>query len=228
MVFTGPQASMFSFSDTGGYENTASGTASGSGQIIFAPTAGGAASATLTIKWQDQTGIHPPIAGPNTVYSLSGNGNSGGVPANEFPSMLQSARYLLIPTLGTIGKRLSYFDTTSLNDPVDASTYTFKSEDIIADRVPTLRRVVITHIDLGPATLVVQVTAVNDSGVLVINETTVTLGTSGFTGNMMTVYADVAVTGYRPQVTLIRAANAGSVSIVHVLGVGTTEKEVTL
>jgi hypothetical protein len=43
-----------------------------------------------------------------------------------------------------------------------------------------------------------------------------------------TAFADLAVTGYRPQITLFRAADGGPIAISHVVATGTVEKEVTL
>jgi hypothetical protein len=163
-------------------------------------------------------------------YNLTGTGiaNPNPPPAAEFPSLLQVFRYLLVPTLGTTGKVLSYYDIVAFNDTVDACQYVFKAEDIIADRVPTTRRVIITYIDEGVATLVVSVQAINDNGAIITGQTTITIGTAAATGAISTAYADLQVTGYRPQVILFRPANGGPIFISHVVAAGTIEKVVTL
>jgi hypothetical protein len=231
IIMTGPQAAQFSAGDPGPIYGHDTGT----GPITYTPTTLGAATATMTVHYELGTftggGLVTLDGIDRTIfYNLTGTGiaNPNPPPATETTSLLQSFRYLLVPTLGTTGKVLSYYDTTSFNDTVDACTYIFKAEDIIADRVPTTRRVMITYIDLGVATLFVTVSAVNDNGFIVTQQVSVTIGTVGASGLLSTAYFDLAITGYRPQVSLTRAANGGPVFISHVMATGTIEKNGTL
>ena len=228
---TGPQAAQF----TGDFNGPLYGTDTSSAGIRYTPTTLGAASATMTVHYELGTftggGLVTLDGIDRTItYNLTGTGisNPSPPPATETTSLLQVFRYLLVPTLGTTGKVLSYYDAGSFNDTVDGCTYIFKAEDIIADRVPTARRVIITYIDLGVATLHVTVSSVNDNGVINTQQTAITIGTVTASGILSTAYADLSVTGYRPQVTLFRSANGGPVFISHVVVTGTVEKEVTL
>lgn len=228
-AITGPQAAMFG----GVFDNFLSplyGADTASSSISFSPTALGAATATFTWHYRTGTNGNPTSPTLTGTYNLTGTGiaNPSPPPAVETTSLLQVFRQLLVPSLGTTGKVLSYYDAAVLNDSADSATYVYKAEDIIADRVPTTRRVVITYLDLGVATLSVSVTAINDNGVVVNQQVSVTLGTAAATGVLATAYADLAVTGYRPQVTLFRAANGGPIAISHVMATGTIEKDVTL
>jgi hypothetical protein len=206
------------------------GVDSNSASIVFTPAALGAVSVTMTVTYELGSNGIPNGNLLTLIYTLTGTGisNPSPPPATEVTSLLQSFRYLLVPSQGTTGKVLSFYDTTSLDDASDASTYTFKAEDLTAVRVPTVRRVMITYIDLGVATLHVSVTAVNDNGVIVTEQTAITIGTVGATQNICTAFADLSVTGYRPQVQLFRAAGGGPVFISHVVASGTIEKGGTL
>ena len=226
-TITGPQALRFS----GDMSDFFSGPgADGSTHIFrFNPTGLGAATATLT--WTYTQVVNGVTQAPGTgTYTLTGTGiaNPNPPPATETASLLQNFRYLLVPSQGTTGKVLSYYDTTLFNDAADNATYIFKAEDLTADRVPTVRRVIITYIDLGVATLVVNVSGVNDQGILVSGQTVITIGTVAATGVLSTAYADLSVTCYRPQIKLIRNAGAGQIAISHVMATGTIEKNVTL
>jgi hypothetical protein len=226
IVMSGAGSAQFGTNDPGPLY----GTDSNDAPIIFGPTALGAFSVTMTVTYRTgQNGA--PIGGPSTtIYTLTGTGisNPSPPPATETTSLLQVFRYLLVPSLGTTGKVLSYYNAGVFDDSADAATYIYKAEDIIADRVPTTRRVIVTYIDIGVATLHVTVNAVNDNGVLVTQQAAITIGTVGASGLLATAYADLAVTGYRPQITLFRAAGGGPIAISHVVATGTIEKEVTL
>lgn len=226
IIMSGSGSAQFSASDPGplyGHDNN-------SARIVFRPTAIGVYSVTMTVHYEVGQFGAPNGNILTLTYTLTGTGisNPSPPPDTEVAYLLQSFRYLLVPSLGITGKVLSYYDVASLNDVDDASTYVFKSEDVIADRVPTVRRVIITYFDLGVASLNVTVSGVNDQGAYVFAQTVVSIGTVATTGVLATAYADLSVTCYRPQITLTRPANAGSVAISHVVATGTVEKDVTL
>lgn len=228
-VITGPQASLF----TGNMFDSFFGPGNGSDTktFKFSPTGLGAASATLTWTY---TLVSNGVSIPGTgTYTLSGTGVSGGSPPppNELPSLVKALRYLLIPgstQVNQTNKVLSYFDVTTLDDANDSSTYLFKAEDILADRVPTVRRVIITYVDKGVATLTVNVSGINDQGVYTFGQVVLTIGTVGATGNLMTAFADLTVSCFRPQVKLSRAAGGGPIYISTVVVSGMVERQVTL
>jgi hypothetical protein len=225
-TITGAQASMFSGDMNDSFFGP--GNDGDSHLLTFTPSALGAATATLTWTYTLVTnGVSAPGTG---TYTLTGTGisNPSPPPATEVTSLLQSFRYLLVPSQGTTGKVLSFYDTTSLNDATDNSVYTFKAEDIHADRVPTVRRVIITYIDLGVASIVVNVSGINDNGTLAFGQAVISIGTVGATQNICTAYADLSVSCYRPQVTLTRNGAGGPIAISHVVATGTIEKDVSL
>lgn len=238
-LVTGPQAAQFTYQDNGGpYGHyTLSRVAQSSGSITYTPTTIGAATATWgTSSGGPFAGLYIATIGSSQGFvgpfpfnfTLTGTGGTSPVSGGEAPSLLQSFRQLLVPSQGTTGKVLSIYDSLSFDDALDGASYTFKAEDILADRVPTVRRVVITYIDLGVARLDVRLTGVNDAGVAQIATTTVTIGTVAATGNLLTAYADLSLTSYRPQLTLIRGIAVGPIAISTVLLTGTIEKQVTL
>ena len=191
--------------------------------LSFTPTSARVFNATVDFVYDDGNG------GTSNTGNFAITGTGVSAPgANEVTALVQNFRYLLVPSLGTTGKVLSYYDTTSFDDATDNATYVFKAEDIAADRVPTVRRVIITYIDLGVASLIVTVSGVNDLGASTSSQATVSIGTAGATGVLATVYADLAVTCYRPQLTIVRNAAGGPVAISHVVMTGTVEREVTL
>src|SRR6516164_6362874 len=61
---------------------------------------------------------------------------------------------------------LGTFDPTSFNDTSQGSSITFKTEDIVPVRVPTVRRVALVYRDLGQATITVSITNTDDNGVV--------------------------------------------------------------
>lgn len=108
--------------------------------------------------------------------------------------------------------------------------YTFKAEDILADRVPTLRRVVITYVDYGPFTATLTITGINDDNVVVTTGAKTFTGGTGTFGTLalMTVFVDISITAFRPQLTINVAATKGPLAISTVLMTGTVENMVTL
>ena len=237
-VISGPQASQFSFNAAAGpygpyYAPFSSWPVSGSGAIVYSPTATGAAAATFTVNYTQYSGKFGSIATPETVvYSLTGTGGTPPPPPTpsptEYPGLVQSLRYLLVPVFGTLGERLMYFDTSSGNDPNDGSVLVFKMEDLNPFRVPTMRRVMIAYYDLGAVTLTVTITSVDDNGNNISTSQQVTIGTLPPltpTGILRTAFVDIAVTGFRPQLSFTRAANAGQVMISQVMEIGVVEDQ---
>lgn len=120
---------------------------------------------------------------------------------------------------------LGAFDTTSFDDPQQGSTITFKTEDIVPFRVPTVRRVLLVYRDLGPATLTVSITTTNDNGVVqTVSVPGVTIGNTVATGKLLTKFVDLQATGFRPTLSLTRAPGGGPVSLSIVAFNGVIEK----
>lgn len=162
----------------------------------------------------------PPDFGPKPVTpsgvatSISNISSSGG---------LAGALMALVLCVGD-GEGNYFFGTF---DPTDFNTesesrYYFRAEDIIEGHEVTVSRVRIIYEDYGPATINVAVLNAQGSP---DNSRDVQLGTDKANKELLTTYADIEVTGERPQAVIIRKANSGSVSIIGVTLI--TDVEVT-
>jgi hypothetical protein len=175
----------------------------------------------------------PPGPG-GSKFGFKGGGNPGtstgstgisGFPIGENGGVFAPTYYLMVPTQNISGQQcyLGIYDTSSFDDPVDGSSYSYRSEDINPLRVPTVRRVGLIYRDLGLATLTVSISATNDNGQVVSASTTVQLGNTVPTNALLTELVDITVVGFRPQLTLSRAAAGGPISISSVTMIGTIE-----
>jgi len=238
IAISGPGAAMFALNPDGGggvnngLFNPYGPQESNTGLITFTPAAIAAYTATLTITYNatnTSTG-HRLLTGATLTLALTGSGiaGGGGSPGGESPSLSLSFRRELIPNTGNAGIVLAYYDETTLNDANDGRQYIFRAEDIIADRVPTVRRVIITYVDLGVAMVTATINGVDDDGTLVTAASTVSIGTAGATGRLLTKLIDVTATCFRPQFTISQGLNAGPLQLSTVMMTGTIEKEVTL
>jgi hypothetical protein len=237
IAISGPGAAMFSLNPDGGgginngLFNPYGPQESNTGFIVFAPTSAAAFTATLTITYNatnTSTG-HRILTGGTLTLALTGTGvTGGGSSVGEAPSLILSFRRELVPSTGTAGIVLAYYDETTLNDANDGRQYIFKAEDILADRVPTVRRVILTYVDLGVATITATINGVDDTGTLVTAASTVSIGTVAATGRLLTAFIDLQATCFRPQLTLSQGLNAGPFQLSTAMLTGTIEKEVTL
>lgn len=149
-------------------------------------------------------------------YSFGGGGGSpsnGGIPAplNQFliPAMIQTNQFSFYT-----------LDPTNFNDPNSGSFYNWKVEDGIAGRTLTVNRVILSYRDLGLAKIMVALTGVtgpNDptqpnTPVSSISPLT-TIGTSNATGRICTLVLGLSLSAANQQLSVIRAANGGPVSI---------------
>jgi hypothetical protein len=111
------------------------------------------------------------------------------------------------------------------NDDRDGFRYSYRVEDIIPDQTATVNRIVLTYRDLGATKLTFTVTASNDNGQVISASTEVQIGNTIPTGALLTRFVDLAITGFRPQLTITKRANVGPVCIVAVTMKGTIEEE---
>lgn len=209
------------------------------GTLQFTPPSVGAFSASMSVTGKvfildPRTGNFIFNGNQTTTHSLTISGTGipamgGGGGVGEAPGVLQSFRRELVPVNSqSAGIVLAYFDETNFNDTIDPRVYIFRAEDIIADRVPTVRRVIITYVDLGVATVMATINGVDDTGVLVRASSTVVLGTVGATGLLMTAFFDMGISCFRPQLMLSQNANGGPFQLSTAMITGTIEKDVTL
>jgi hypothetical protein len=116
------------------------------------------------------------------------------------------------------------WDATNFDDPNDGSFYAYREEDVIVGRYPTVRRVILVYRDLGLASLVVTVSGTNDSNQVVSSSATVPLGNAIPTQELLTAFADIGISCYRPQLSLRRFPGGGPVSIISATLVGEVEQ----
>lgn len=159
------------------------------------------------------TGTHPPIGGPI--------GENGGVFATSW--------LLFVPVTDpvTLNSHIGIFDVDSFDDVYDSSEYSYRVEDVGPSRVPTVRRVLLTYRDLGLAKIKVTISGTNDNLQAVSKTVEKQIGNAVPTGKILTALVDVALTCFRPQLTIHREPRAGNVSVIQAVMVGQIE-EVTL
>lgn len=148
------------------------------------------------------------------------------VPFSENGGFLATTFFLFVPAVrfDTGDPYIGIFDTTDFDDPNAASSYSWRAEDIAVARVPTVRRVILVYTDLGVAKITVTLSGTNDLNNVISASQTVTIGTSGASGAQLTAFVDVALTAFRPQLTISRAAGGGPLSIVSATLTGEVEK----
>ncbi|HEX4503168.1 MAG TPA: hypothetical protein VH187_18700 [Scandinavium sp.] len=132
----------------------------------------------------------------------------------------------LLPfSIGLVGTNLYKFDITNFNDPNSSSFYSWKKEDVICGRQPTVNRLYISHRDFGVCPITATLTGNNDSGKVISQSIPVTLGTTAASGVIITtVFDQIAFTAQNPQLSVSRAANAGTMSITKVRMEGQVER----
>ena len=127
--------------------------------------------------------------------------------------------YNFIPGILNGAVVMNAFDPgQGFNDVNDGGFHYFRIEEVKTMRYPTFRRVGIIYRDLGIATIQVALSAVDDNGQVNTNAVagvypSFTIGTKLATGRLCQKFLDTVITGMLPQMGIIRAANAGPVSI---------------
>jgi hypothetical protein len=138
--------------------------------------------------------------------------------------MAQQLGLILIPNSTTI---YSFLDPTNFNDPNSSSFYDFKVEQVIPGRIPTLGQLILSYRDLGVATILINVTGTNDQGKAVNwGPNSYTIGNAVPLNIILTKVIGVGFSAQNLQVSIIRNANAGPISITGVRLEGHIEKTV--
>jgi len=149
-----------------------------------------------------------------------------GIP--EGANQVSYVLHLLIPILNLKSSTngIGIFDTNNFDDKLQGSSHSFKVEDIIAERQPTVRRVILTYRDLGPAAIIVTINGSDDNGTLTqVSTPLIKIGSATASGKLITKFVDITYTGFRPQLTIIRAPGGGPVSIATATMLGHVEKQ---
>lgn len=151
------------------------------------------------------------------------SGGASGIPPSENGGVGASTYQLLVPVQGGQFAYFGFYDTTDLNDLDDGSYYNYRTEDISINRVPTVRRVALNYIDLGPLKLTLTINATNDLQQAISKSVTVQLGNTVATGLIMTKLIDIELTGFQPQLLITRNGGDGPMLIVAVTLYGEVE-----
>jgi hypothetical protein len=138
-----------------------------------------------------------------------------------------TSRLTLYPMLnantGIVGF-YAFDPTTGFNDITAPSTHSYKVEEVIAGRTPTVSRIIIGYRDLGPVAIICTLSGTNDSQQVVQPVTQpVTLGNQVPTGKLMTKILGMQLTAQNLQFTIFRPAGAGPLSITKVVLCGRVE-----
>jgi hypothetical protein len=160
----------------------------------------------------------PSPCGGGTPGTGTGSSIGAGLPIGENGGVVANTWFLFDPTQN-IASGLSYlgfYDTASFDDQLDGSSYSYRVEDIISHRVPTVNRLVLTYRDLGLATVTWTVTGTNDLLQVVSASVTVQLGNKIPTNALLTKFVDISLTAFRPQLSWSRQPNGGPLSLVAV------------
>jgi len=177
--------------------------------------------------------VTPTLA---TGNALAGGGNPGAPSSvagvTDLTGLGASAQLWLmfLPVLtpfvasGSPQYTLAILDSTDFDDPVDTAYYSFRMEEVIPNRVPTVRRVILQYRDLGEATITALLTATNDKGQVLASTKTNDIGNALPTNTILTSFFDIEITGFRPQLAFTRNSGAGPLSIVSVTMVGEVEE----
>lgn len=169
----------------------------------------------------------PPDGGGNPGTPTGGSPISvTGLPATENGGVIGST-YLLFVPVQDIRTGLCYigtYDVTSFDDTGDGSSYSYRSEDIVKHKVPTVNKVILVYRDLGPAKLTVSLKVTNDNAQVKTASVDIQIGNAIPTNELITKLVYLQLTGYRPQLTLSRKAGNGPVCITSATMSGEVEE----
>lgn len=113
------------------------------------------------------------------------------------------------------------FDPTKgFNDPVSASTHSFRTEDLLSGRIHTVNRIVVTYRDLGKVSASFILSGASDQQQIVSVSKTVSLGNTVSTNKLLVYIVGISLSAMNLQLTVNRAANAGPLSIVKIVMCG--------
>lgn len=140
----------------------------------------------------------------------------------------QSSRISAYPMVSaTTGQAAlyAYDPTLGFNDPANGSSYFYKVEEVVPGKTPTVNSLTLVYRDLGLAIVTFNLTGTNDNQ-QVVSATTgpLLIGNLVPTGRIMTRNnIGLTLTAQNLQLSWVRGANAGPVSIVKVIMTGQVE-----
>lgn len=176
--------------------------------VIATVTIWSSTSITVTVPSTATSG--PVIV---TVNGVASNSKPFTVLTPSNRGYVGPLNMLLIPAQNFTTAVFYTLDPTNFNDVSSPSSYSWKVEDVIAGRTPTINRLIVSYRDLGLATVTFTLSGTDDSGNLVSNSTPVAIGTLAASNKIVTKVVGLALTGQNLQLSVLRDANAGPVSI---------------
>lgn len=117
------------------------------------------------------------------------------------------------------------FDPSAgFDDPNAGGFYSFKVEEVLPGRAPTIGGAIILYRDLGQATVTFTMTGTTELGQVLSQNTQSTWGNAQPTGRLFTMVQALGFPACQnPQLTIVRAAGSGPVSIVKLVLYGRVE-----
>jgi hypothetical protein len=137
----------------------------------------------------------------------------------------QRLKLALYPQSTASGNALYKFDVTNFADMNNGGVYSWKKEDVICGRTPTINRVIVSCRDLGTTQVQLMLTGTNDSQQVVSSPPIfIVLGTVAATGQIITYSViGLSFSAQNLQLNLTRLPGAGPVSITKVRMEGRVE-----
>jgi hypothetical protein len=199
------------------------GTAQGSSTVSF-----NGVPATV-VSWSNTSisAVVPGTATTGNVKVTVGLAVSNGVlftvttPSNG--GTLSPLNLFLIPAQDFLDSVMWTLDPTNFDDPGLGGFYFWKTEDVIAGRIPKVSRVIISYRDIGVATFTITITGTNEEGKVVSNTTSTTVGTTSQSGKIATKIVGLLLRAQNLQVSISRNPGSGPLSITKVRLEGAVE-----
>ena len=136
------------------------------------------------------------------------------------------SRLTLFPMQETAGGATGFYafdPSAGYDESQSGGFYSFKIEEVLPGRTPTIGQAIIKYRDLGAAVLGLMFTGVQDDQQIVSKTVMTMLGNVVPTNRIMTKIVGVGFTAKDVQLTLQRGAGAGPVSIVKLVLCGRVE-----
>jgi len=136
------------------------------------------------------------------------------------------SRLTLFPMQETAGGATGFYafdPSAGYDESQSGGFYSFKIEEVLPGRTPTIGQAIIKYRDLGVAVLGLMFTGVQDDQQIVSKTVMTMLGNLVPTNRIMTKIVGVGFTAKDVQLTLQRGAGAGPVSIVKLVLCGRVE-----
>ena len=138
-----------------------------------------------------------------------------------------TSRLTLYPMQSIFGGAVAFyaFDPSGgFNDAQAGGFYSFKVEEVIPGRVPTVSQIIVVYRDLGPVLALFSLSGTSDAQQVVGPQSVVvSLGNAVPTGKIMTKIVPLFLTAMNLQLTVTRGQGSGPLSVVKVILCGRVE-----